>query len=694
MDKACKKGNRIKMKLRKISCYLLSCVFALCLFSVNTIKAKAEYFTSGYYTYYVIEGEGACITECEASVESYVSIPASLGGYPVTRLGPGLFYDFDNITSVSIPGSVYWIQGYCFYDCDNLTTVNIPQTLTHIEGLAFAGCEKLKEFDMPSEVMMIGQEAFDKCSSLKEVSLPQTLTHLGSYAFRGCNSITTVTIPSSAETSLGVGVFEDCTGLKKAKIENGITKIPAEMFANCSALETVWLPNSVIDIRNSSFSNCYLLENIYFCGTENEWESVSLQTDNIHDGNTYVIKNASLNYHQFGDWSFIKEYDGASRIEEHRFCKVCGEEETRIITSDGHIYNSVATPPTCLEDGYTTHTCQKCGDSYIDSPTLALGHSFSDWIERTPATCTENGEDYRVCSGCGKEEIRTITALGHDFDTKYTIDKYPTENENGSKSKHCKRCEEITGVTTIRSGRITEYRYRDKTEKISGNILQSPWVLISKSYELELVQKYTRLCDEDLQKLFDKYAGDEYYTNHTFTGYIWTYSFEPGGDINYTSSSSTTHRYDENDNAYIVNSAGRKLYYLGTKKVYDFTVYKYVYEYHYYRWTEWSDWSREQVSATDNRMVETKIRYTDITLANEEVNSLRLGLLSETTDESMDCNNDGIVDLLDLVLMHNAREDVKTVSGTNNSEPQNEPVEQSAQAPETAYYDDKMKQIA
>ena len=93
-------------------------------------------------------------------------------------------------------------------------------------------------------------------------------------------------------------------------------------------------------------------------------------------------------------------------------------------------------------------------------------------------------------------------------------------------------------------------------------------------------------------------------------------------------------------------------------------------------------------------MVETKIRYTDITLANEEVNSLRLGLLSETTDESMDCNNDGIVDLLDLVLMHNAREDVKTVSGTNNSEPQNEPVEQSAQAPETAYYDDKMKQIA
>jgi hypothetical protein len=35
----------------------------------------------------------------------------------------------------------------------------------------------------------------------------------------------------------------------------------------------------------------------------------------------------------------------------------------------GHKYESVVTPPTATEQGYTTHTCTVCGDSYVDSYT-------------------------------------------------------------------------------------------------------------------------------------------------------------------------------------------------------------------------------------------------------------------------------------------------------------------------------------
>lgn len=53
-----------------------------------------------------------------------------------------------------------------------------------------------------------------------------------------------------------------------------------------------------------------------------------------------------------------------------------------------HSYVSVVTAPTCVNDGYTTHTCSLCGDNYTDSETPATGeHSY------------DNG----VC-GCGAEE--------------------------------------------------------------------------------------------------------------------------------------------------------------------------------------------------------------------------------------------------------------------------------------------------
>ena len=39
----------------------------------------------------------------------------------------------------------------------------------------------------------------------------------------------------------------------------------------------------------------------------------------------------------------------------------------------GHNYYSVIKEPTCVEGGYTTHTCETCSDSYTDNYTNATG---------------------------------------------------------------------------------------------------------------------------------------------------------------------------------------------------------------------------------------------------------------------------------------------------------------------------------
>lgn len=63
-----------------------------------------------------------------------------------------------------------------------------------------------------------------------------------------------------------------------------------------------------------------------------------------------------------------------------------------------HSYVSVVTAPTCVNDGYTTHTCSLCGDNYTDSETPATGeHLYID------------GE----CA-CGKEEpIVAVAQIGN-----------------------------------------------------------------------------------------------------------------------------------------------------------------------------------------------------------------------------------------------------------------------------------------
>ena len=123
-------------------------------------------------------------------------------------------------------------------------------------------------------------------------------------------------------------------------------------------------------------------------------------------------------------------------------CTVCGEtvRHSEEIPALGHDYRSVVTEPTCTEQGFTTHTCARCGDTYVDS--------YVDAAHKTElrgakdATCTEPGyTGDEVCTVCG-ETVRAgeeIPALGHDYEFVVTA---PTCTEQGFTTHTCKRCGE------------------------------------------------------------------------------------------------------------------------------------------------------------------------------------------------------------------------------------------------------------
>lgn len=97
----------------------------------------------------------------------------------------------------------------------------------------------------------------------------------------------------------------------------------------------------------------------------------------------------------------------------YQLCTGCGcylvpgtsNELDIVIPATGHSYTDVVTPPNCTAEGYTTHTCSVCGDSYVDTKVAALGHDFSVTVPAKSATCKEEGyTEYKVCSRCGAED--------------------------------------------------------------------------------------------------------------------------------------------------------------------------------------------------------------------------------------------------------------------------------------------------
>ena len=96
-----------------------------------------------------------------------------------------------------------------------------------------------------------------------------------------------------------------------------------------------------------------------------------------------------------------------------------------------HNYAATVTPPTCTEQGYTTHTCA-CGESYVDSYIAAKGHTFGAWTQVKAPTCGAEGQDMRTCTVCGAANYRD-TRISGDVNQILVSDPLPSDYFAGKK---------------------------------------------------------------------------------------------------------------------------------------------------------------------------------------------------------------------------------------------------------------------
>ena len=242
---------------------------------------------------------------------------------------------------VVIPGGFTTIRDFAFAGCTSITEVVIPNGVTSIGASAFYKCSSLVSIDFGSSVERICSSAFYYCSALESVEIPDSVKSMGTYAFGDCTNLKSAVIGdgiteiynyfnkcsnlkylsiSDNVTFVSDTAFADCPGIKFNEYDNALylgnesnpyvalittankncsrytvhegTKVIADYaFRGCSRLSSLVVPKSVTHIGHMALSGGNNLTDVYYAGTQSEWESIS-----IHDMGNELIKSATKHY--------------------------------------------------------------------------------------------------------------------------------------------------------------------------------------------------------------------------------------------------------------------------------------------------------------------------------------------------------------------------------------------------------------
>lgn len=180
------------------------------------------------------------------------TIPSSVNGYTVTKVGAYAFQGCSGITAMILPEGIKEIGDYAFVNATAMTSVSLPESLEKIGSGTFK-YSGLTAVELPENSLNLGSAAFMGCSQLASVKLPSQITVLPNYLFENCYRLGSIVIPNNVNT-IGSSCFRN-TALTSVLLPESLGSLGSSSF-ECANLTTVVSPlKQPISIYDNTFSN-------------------------------------------------------------------------------------------------------------------------------------------------------------------------------------------------------------------------------------------------------------------------------------------------------------------------------------------------------------------------------------------------------------------------------------------------------
>ena len=234
----------MRTKVKKLTSVILAVVMMLGILTIAPLTVSAATYGDFEYT---LEDDYTCtITKYNGSATN-VTIPSTIYGNKVCKIGNGAFSENLSIKSVYIPNTVTYIGWYAFENCSYLSKVTFPSKLKYIGYWSFSNTA-LQSITIPNGVTDLDGSAFAFCKKLSSVNIPNSVKTIGGQCFRECTSLVNITVPNSV-TKIGYCGFQDCTKLKSISIGSGLNDFDTQnisgfIFTGCTALESITVSSS------------------------------------------------------------------------------------------------------------------------------------------------------------------------------------------------------------------------------------------------------------------------------------------------------------------------------------------------------------------------------------------------------------------------------------------------------------------